>query len=253
MSPRTLIPFSFIGTMGQIIVCSLLLQTQAKYPPYSSVNTTLIAGCALIILFAVLQIGFLASGINISNNRIIFESTASFQCRLHVQYGKCYLTCLVCIQFVAELVYSVHLGVLVGLPDVQRLRRTHMDEVLNREVPQIHCLMTTVCKTCNKHHQGSGFSNTTTVTNREKYFDKSYSLIAGNLFEIAFIVCVSSKSKPLYSTIFSTYRQAAMKFSTPKTSSRVIFRSSSFEWSAKHSNAISCWVFEYYKSEGQML
>lgn len=75
MSPRVLIPISFIGMMGQIIVCSLLLQTMSKYPPYTSPNATLIAGCALIILFAVLQIGFLASGVNIPSNRITFEST----------------------------------------------------------------------------------------------------------------------------------------------------------------------------------
>lgn len=69
----------FAALMGQIIISALLLQTSSKYPPYPaslSDNPTLIAGCALIIACALVQVSFLASGINLSNSRILFESTS---------------------------------------------------------------------------------------------------------------------------------------------------------------------------------
>jgi hypothetical protein len=75
MSPRQLIPISFVALMGQIIVCALLLQTSSKYPPYPgnlASNPKLIAGCALVILFSLVQVAFLASGITLHNNRLLF-------------------------------------------------------------------------------------------------------------------------------------------------------------------------------------
>lgn len=77
MSPKQLVPVSFAAIMGQIVICALLLQTATKYPPYQSLanNPTMIAGCILIISCGLVQVGFLASGINLPHNRILFEST----------------------------------------------------------------------------------------------------------------------------------------------------------------------------------
>ena len=78
MSPKQIVPISFAALMGQIIVCALLMQTSTKYPPYPinlSANPILIAGCALIMACGLVQVSFLASGINLPRNRILFEST----------------------------------------------------------------------------------------------------------------------------------------------------------------------------------
>lgn len=144
MSPKQLIPVSFASLMGQIIICTLLLQTSSKYPPYPASladNPTLIAGCALIISCGLLQVGFLASGINLPHNRILFESTHYAPHRLPLQRSCVFVARMVRIEPVGKLIHPVHLGLPVHLPHPQRHRRTGPSSILSRPLPQVYYRM----------------------------------------------------------------------------------------------------------------